>query len=438
MKKILIVSAEPSVRDAAYKALNGKYNAVCAASAIEALELFGREKPDLTLCELDLPQMSGIELQRLLCERQREQLPFLFLSAAGNEDAECRVLNAGAIDFVSYPFRPEVLLRRTSNAIRQIDSLRQLQGLRIVAESDPMTGLLNKVFVQRTLAELCARASGILMMIDLDNFKLVNDLYGHGMGDRLLIRFSDILRGVIRSADDVVGRVGGDEFIVFCRDVRSEHLVAEKTATINASLLESAREYMGADMNIPLGVSVGAVVVPDEGTDFADLFQKADKALYVAKQRGKHGYSFFREREAPGVSMPRSETPSLIGARAALDERNRPKGAYEVDFDHFGSVYRFIARRIESYHYDVEFVLFTFAEDVSEDKMCAFGGLLRQSLRRSDVFTRSSRSQFMVLLPQPSPDCGDAAIRRVMERWRLLDGETDVICEHEPIASDRQ
>ncbi|MBQ9647155.1 MAG: diguanylate cyclase [Oscillospiraceae bacterium] len=438
MKKILIVDDAQFMQKVTSGILSEKYETVCASSGPEAMELYEKENPDMILSDLIMPQMTGLELQRLLTEKYDEHIPFMFMTADEREENESLGLEAGAMDYIRKPFKPEVLLRRVDNIMRHVENLRQIQGLKVVAETDPMTGLLNKAFATKTLAELCPKANGILMMVDLDSFKLVNDIHGHGMGDRILIRFSEILRSVIRSSD-VAGRMGGDEFIVFCRDIRDEQLIEEKSAAINSLLLASAKEFMGEDMNIPLGASIGAVLVPDEGTEFADLYKKADKALYTVKQNGKHGYAFFRAHDAASAAeAPKESAGSLDSARMILDERNRQKGSYELGFENFRSVYRFIVRSMENYHYDAEFVLFTFAADVPADTADSFGDLLRQSLRRSDVYTKSAKGQYMVLLPQPGADHGEAIVQRILTNWNSLAGGTPVACDHETVQSVEQ
>ena len=89
---------------------------------------------------------------------------------------------------------------------------------------DPMTGLLNKASSEFEISQLCQSAKGALLMIDLDSFKLVNDIHGHAMGDKILITFAEILRAVVRPID-VVGRLGGDEFIAFCQHVSDESVI---------------------------------------------------------------------------------------------------------------------------------------------------------------------------------------------------------------------
>ncbi len=202
MKKILIVDNAQSAQKDIYTLLARDYEVASAASADEALELFtAEERPDMVLYALATPHLTGLELQRRMTERYGERIPFLFVFSDKDEESRYLSLDADATDYVTLPCKNEVLLHRVSNIMRHIESLQQLRGLRAVAETDTMTGLLNRRSVQKTLTEICARSSGILMMIDLDNFKLVNDLYGHGMGDRVLVRFAEILRGSIRTSE---------------------------------------------------------------------------------------------------------------------------------------------------------------------------------------------------------------------------------------------
>lgn len=433
-KKILIVDDKQSAQNDIHTLLSREYEVVSVSSAEEALQRFtADDRPDMVLYTLATPHLTGLELQRRMTERYGERIPFLFAFTDKDEELRYLSLDANATDYVMVPCKNEVLLHRVSCIMRHIDSLQQLRGLRAVAETDTMTGLLNRRSVQKTLTELCARSSGILMMIDLDNFKLVNDLYGHGMGDRVLARFAEILRSSIRTSD-IAGRMGGDEFIVFCRDIRSERLIADKAAAVNANLLAAAKEFMGEDMSIPLGASMGAVFVPDEGTSFPDLYRKADKALYSVKQNGKHGYAFFHGGEGHAEKPAhRSGSESLETVRAILEERGHQGGAYELGLENFRCVFRFLMRGMEVFRYDAELILFTFAADVPEDTVDMFGAMLRQVLRRSDICAKSSNRQYMALLPQPLTAHGEAAIARVLESWKRLN-PAPVQVEHESLA----
>lgn len=411
MKKILIVDDAVFMQKVTSEMLSQKYETVCASSGAEALELYEREKPDMILTDLIMPGMTGLELQQALQERYTERIPIMFMTADEREDNESRSFEGGAADYIRKPFKKDVLLRRVGNIMSHVE---RVEGLKAVAETAPMTGLLNKAYAQKVLTDVCARATGVLMMVDLDSFKLVNDLHGHGMGDKVLIRFAEILRGVIR-ASDVAGRMGGDEFIVFCRDVRDREIIAEKSRLINESLLASAKEFMGADMNIPLGASIGAVAVPEEGTEFSVLYRKADKALYRVKQNGKHGYAFYRGASVQAETEKTETSAGTIeNARVILEERNRKKGAYELGFEQFRSVYRFVIRAIENDRRAVKLAMFTLRDGAAAE---GFGEALGGSLRRSDVYTRSGNTQYLVLLTDMEASDDQPILDRVLEHW---------------------
>jgi len=431
-KKILIVDDATFMQKVTSSILSQKYDTICVSSGQEAIELYEREKPDMILTDLIMPHMTGLEMQRILLERYNEHIPIMFMTADESEESEDLSLAGGAMDYIRKPFKAELLLRRVDNIMRHVD---RIQSLRQVAEVDPMTGLLNKAHAQRVLGELCRKATGTLMMVDLDSFKLVNDLYGHGMGDRILIRFSDIIRSVIRSSD-VAGRMGGDEFIVFCQDIRDEAIIAEKAHTINKEILASAKEFMGEDMNIPLGASIGAVSVPDEGRVFTDLYAKADKALYRVKQNGKHGYAIFRGESAPEEKDETVPANSLDSMRMILGERSRPKGAFELGSEAFQAVYRFLMRSAEIYHRAAVLAMLSLrsaadAAPAGEEETERFGALLAASLRRSDVICRSGKGQYLVLLPETDVENGKAILARVLESWQAEEGngKLTISCE---------
>ena len=420
-KKILVVDAARKAERSACSMLSKDYDVICASSGEEAIRLYEQERPDLILTDLSLPHMSGFDLQRALQEKRRELIPMMFMSSEANEENDIKGLEGGAFDYIRRPFKEETLLWRVGNIIRHMD---RIQSLQLAADTDPMTGLFNKSHARRVLTDICARASGMLMMADLDNFKLVNDLYGHMMGDRVLIRFAEILRSAIRGAD-VAARMGGDEFMLFCHDVREASTVAEKTRQINGALLASAKEYMGEDMDIPLGASVGAIPVPDEGTDFAELYQKADKALYHVKRNGKHGSYVYRSAASQSNGDAGDGADTLSHFTRILEERDRQPGAYKLGFDRFQTVFRYLIRAAENYRHPVELALFTLTPypkgrrkgRLSAETVERFSETLGASLRRSDVYTQSGRGQFLVIFAESNGENEQTIINRILRNW---------------------
>ena len=291
----------------------------------------------------------------------------------------------------------------------------------MAVDTDPMTGLLNKSASQRKIDELCREKQGVLMMIDLDSFKLVNDIYGHGMGDKILIRFSELIKEVIRSSD-LTGRMGGDEFIAFCQNVNDESIIAAKTKYLNEKLLASAKEYMGEDMSIPLGTSIGTVFAPNEGTDFQTLYQKADEALYKVKQNGKHGYAFYGDTH---YDKDLSSLPNdIYNLRMILGERNIEPGAYNVSFDYFKIIYRLMVRIAGNYNKGIQMLQITL--DTGDKSITeAFGNTLRKTLRKSDCITQKSNNQFLVLLIEAHLSECEIVENRILDRWNQEKSDKD-------------
>lgn len=159
------------------------------------------------------------------------------------------------------------------------------------ASLDEMTGTYTKMATERIITKLLKKNSAAtygFFMVDLDNFKQVNDQYGHIFGDYCIETFAAQLKSYCRE-DDVVGRIGGDEFVVFGKIASPE--AAHKQAERLCKNLETVCEDSGCCWQ--MSVSIGIALAPQDGTDFATLYAKADKALYQRKKMGKNGYTFY-------------------------------------------------------------------------------------------------------------------------------------------------
>ncbi|MBR4767895.1 MAG: response regulator, partial [Lachnospiraceae bacterium] len=165
--------------------------------------------PDLILLDILMRNMDGFETLRRLRkyekENSRPEIPVIYLTADEDKEAESKGLAEGAIDFIRKPFDPEALVRRIRNILGNV---RKIQELSEEAMTDSLTGLLNRESVSRELERICRTSRGTLFVIDLDSFKLVNDIYGHESGDRILISFAELLQNHFRLRD-IVGRIGG-------------------------------------------------------------------------------------------------------------------------------------------------------------------------------------------------------------------------------------
>ncbi|MBR1536844.1 MAG: GGDEF domain-containing protein [Treponema sp.] len=159
------------------------------------------------------------------------------------------------------------------------------------AEIDKLTGLLNKAtferLCRRKISENQPGTFSSLIIIDLDHFKNVNDSLGHQAGDALLHDFGEILRRLFRPTD-LVGRFGGDEFVVFLNDLPGKEIAISKAKRI----VESAASVLTGIESIKIGASVGISSTPQHGNDYDSLFSVADKAVYAVKESGRNGVCY--------------------------------------------------------------------------------------------------------------------------------------------------
>lgn len=163
--------------------------------------------------------------------------------------------------------------------------------LRLEAEKDPLTQLYNKVTTKSLIEECLENNSSsqhALMVIDIDNFKTINDTRGHTIGDQILLAFTAELNKNFRETD-IVGRAGGDEFVVLMKNVQSVAMICDKLQR-----LTSAFKKYGIDNGFPgrLSTSIGVALYNKDGKNYEELFKKADAALYEAKRNGKDQYKF--------------------------------------------------------------------------------------------------------------------------------------------------
>lgn len=175
--------------------------------------------------------------------------------------------------------------------LRNINSeIQESLNLQHAAERDEMTGLLNRASTTRQIHQTLqadSQAQHALFIIDVDNFKSLNDTYGHQAGDRFLVTLATALRKCFRD-NDVVGRIGGDEFFVLMKNVPSAMIVAEKAST----LLGISQVFCDEHPDLRLSISIGIGMCPLNGNTLEELYTNADKALYQAKHKGKNQFVF--------------------------------------------------------------------------------------------------------------------------------------------------
>lgn len=196
------------------------------------------------------------------------------------------------------------------------ERVRGAERYRHLAYHDMLTGLPNRRLFSDRLEQAIARARRkghrvAVMLLDLDDFKIINDTHGHSTGDEVLIAISHRLRQSVRESD-TVARLGGDEFVVLLPETLHE----EDAATVAQKIIETVREPVAiGNRQYFLGVSIGLALFPDHALNAERLLQQADIAMYIAKRRGGSALQCAREPDTGGGDMPRNGTNTELGSR---------------------------------------------------------------------------------------------------------------------------
>ncbi len=402
-------------------------------SGRQFLSFMESNRPDLVLLDLIMPDLDGFQTYQAYREmelsQERPRTPVIFLTAETDSEAERRGLELGAADFIRKPFNPDVLVRRIDNIVQNTE---RIQGLRQEASTDQLTGFLNKTMVNAELEKVCRHEAGALMVLDLDSFKLVNDIYGHDMGDKMLASFADLVRRSTRS-EDIIGRIGGDEFICFCRRITDEAAVEKLVRRMNEQLAVEAVKLLGEDCKIPLGVSAGTVLVPVTGGEYEELFKQADKALLFVKQNGKHGYALHEDRTDADSSAEEDPMADMERLSVILEERNEANSALWLGQDAFIGIYRFMIRFIQTYHGTASKAMFTlkplkieYRGSMLNSMSEKFGEMLKNTLRKSDLMMQTRTNQFFILFPELASQYINNVAGRILKEWDRL-GYSDIV-----------
>jgi len=277
-------------------------------TADEALKLAVAELPQLAILDWSTPGGDGAKVCQALRESGVGRTTYILaLSRRHGEPELLAALEAGADEFLGLPVSLEVLDAHLRVARRLVTLKEEVQRdreeirhyaaelavanrrLQDLAGSDPLTGLPNRRFAMDHMARewQSARTSGeplACLMIDVDNFKRINDGFGHDVGDRVLAAIAELLRASARS-QDMVCRIGGEEFLVVCRatDCETARLAGERLRSI---VQAAPVEIDGVRHRI--SISVGVSAATKTVTDAAVLLKQADQALYRAKQHGRN------------------------------------------------------------------------------------------------------------------------------------------------------
>ena len=345
----------------------------------------------------------------------------------------CRMIDEGIFE----KLRAQTDMPKADNIILESNALMakvmhgEIETTKAEAELDYLTQIWNRKNGERHITEYLRIGDGALLIIDLDNFKLVNDTYGHLTGDRVLKEVADILR--VHGKNEYVCRMAGDEFLIFVRDV----LTAEDTKPMIDTIMYSFNSRCERDEVLAnTSLSIGVALSSQEGRDYNNLFRCADRALYYVKQNGKGGFSFHNRTEYGGAKNAKVDLDKLV---TAIRSKDNYMGAYRVEYQRFLETHDFVQKYAQRNHQNVQLVLLTIDFDHSMPMDFAERDMVMHELELSvtkamrgiDISTRFSSAQLLLILVDTWAANVPQAIQRMLHQFYTVYRPKDIKVTYE-------
>jgi len=279
--KILVVDDEEQMRKLIATLLSQKgHQCLTANNGREALGKIMEAKFDALITDIVMPEMDGITLAREL-SKDYQNLPVMIITGHANENSAETAITSGALEFIKKPFSISEFLIRLDKMMRDHRGKEELLALSL---TDELTGLHNRrrfLVLTEQYLKLSVRTKKklLLLFMDMDNLKWINDHHGHNEGDQALIDLANILKKTFRESD-VVARIGGDEFVVLLEsaDEKGEAVLTRLYENIRNYNAEGARRYT-------LSISVGTTQFdPEYPISIDELLSRADASMYAQKR----------------------------------------------------------------------------------------------------------------------------------------------------------
>jgi len=308
--QILIVDDDVAVRNTMNEYIsNAGYQSNAVSCAEEALELLEKKSFHVVITDIILPVMGGLDLTKRI-KRDMES-DVIVMTGYSDDYSYEEAINIGASDFVIKPVRLEELLLRLKRVLKERDHtkerIRMMEKLQKLAVTDGLTKLYNSRSFYSQLETEVDRFNRYkhplaLLLLDLDHFKEYNDNFGHLEGDKVLVRFSQIIKSCLR-ANDTAYRYGGEEFTVILPETGGEE--AGTVAQRIRAALEAERFTPLDGKKVKITISIGVTEYqPKE--ELSTFIQRADKAMYRSKQKGRNMVSMLYP-DAPSDSTVAKE-----------------------------------------------------------------------------------------------------------------------------------
>ncbi len=314
---VVLADDDPSIRLMVRHVLESEdFDIVEAADGLEAIKAVEKYHPALILLDAVMPGIDGFTTCQQIKDKGHTDIPVMMITGLDDDASVERAYEVGAIDFITKPIKWAVLKHRVKSVVAKVIAERKVQ---LLAYRDTLTNLPNRLLFADRLEQSVIRAERsrsamALMLVDIDDFKLVNDSFGHEAGDKLIKAVGQLISRSLRRAD-TIARLGGDEFAVIIEGIESPEdaiSIADNLTTIleHNVRLDDQETYTSA--------SIGIAVYPEDGKDARTLLKNADTAMFRAKENGRHCFQFYK----PEMS---------VSAMERLELENNLKSAFEND-----------------------------------------------------------------------------------------------------------
>ena len=285
---VLVIEDHPDQRELLAIVLQREgYRVITAANGLEALEKLEVENIQIALSDIMMPKMDGFELiKRIRTNPALKSIYLILITARIQEGDRVRGLDLGADDYITKPFSFSELLARVRVGSRVVH---YQQHLEYQTQVDSLTGLFNRRAFEKKIHEEFERSKRYhnplsLLILDIDNFKTMNDTYGHHGGDAALVKISETFREKTRQSD-FPSRYGGEEFVLVLPETDQENAL-QVASKIHDAIRSSAFGTTARPFKLTVSIGVSSTSTRFY-SDWHEMLDDADQALYLAKNTGK-------------------------------------------------------------------------------------------------------------------------------------------------------
>ena len=409
MKQILIVDDDVITNNSIKAILSDSYRVFQLTSGTQVMDFLHAKKADLILLDIYMHDMNGIEvLQKIKADRTTAGIPVIFLTSDESADTEAKCLHLGAADYVHKPINRRTLEQRVENHLMAAESYervrqmyenasQEVQSSREKIRHDELTGLWTRQHIFEEFSAVMSHQEGqcSLAFIDMDNFKSINDIFGHQEGDALLRRFAAILSSLGENGT-VAARIGGDEFMLLMPGQANPASIQDMSDYL---FEKSSRQVLPQAEPGAVTFSMGVAFAPEDGADFESVAALADMALRKAKSLGKNRVYFARNLNIRSRQRDMDVSSAMTSLEHLLTGRKSDRGALLIQFGEMRILYLCLKRLPARIADNIMAVMFTIAP---EDSNPFDSGRLMHTVceRKDDVcaVARYSQNQIIALV----------------------------------------